>query len=159
MKSEKKIHVLYVDDEETNLSAFKATFRRHFSVFVAQSAMEAAKMLEREQIHVLITDQRMPGKSGTQLLENAVKKYPDQIRILLTGYSDTEAIVNAINKGYIFRYIKKPWEENELKAAIEAAYDVYESISVLKSKAQELEDLKSKLEREMDEDMKKRLGL
>jgi response regulator RpfG family c-di-GMP phosphodiesterase len=125
MKEPLTINVLYVDDEENNLIAFKATFRRYFSVFIALSAIEAEVILSQNNIHVLITDQRMPGTLGTELLAKAAKDYPHQTRILLTGYSDIEALKDAVNKGQIFRYLQKPWNEEELKTTIEDSYHVY----------------------------------
>lgn len=134
MSDQSNIHVLYVDDEENNLVAFKAAFRRDFTVFTAISAAEGQKILAENEIHVLITDQRMPGTLGTELLAQAVKDYPDQIRILLTGFSDIEAIKDAINRGQIYHYLQKPWKDDELKDTIENAYKIYH----LKKKQQEL---------------------
>jgi response regulator RpfG family c-di-GMP phosphodiesterase len=136
MSEELNINVLYVDDEENNLLAFKASFRRHFTVFTAISADEGSKILQSEEIHVLITDQRMPGTLGTELLAQAVKDYPDQIRILLTGFSDIEAIKDAINRGQIYHYLQKPWNDDELKSTIENAYKIYH----LKKKQKELSE-------------------
>ena len=121
MSEQLNINVLYVDDEENNLSAFKASFRRHFTVYTAISADEGKKILADTEIHVLITDQRMPGTLGTELLAQAVKDYPDQIRILLTGFSDIEAIKDAINRGQIYHYLQKPWNDDNLKETIENA--------------------------------------
>jgi response regulator RpfG family c-di-GMP phosphodiesterase len=134
MSEESNINVLYVDDEENNLLAFKASFRRDFNVFTAISADEGKKILADTVIHVLITDQRMPGTLGTELLAQAVKDYPDQIRILLTGFSDIEAIKDAINRGQIYHYLQKPWNDKELKETIKNAFQVYH----LKKKQQEL---------------------
>lgn len=136
MSQESNINVLYVDDEENNLQAFKASFRRTFNVFTAISADEGKKILAQHEIHVLITDQRMPGTLGTELLAQAVKDYPDQIRILLTGFSDIEAIKDAINRGQIYHYLQKPWNDQELKETIENAYKVYH----LKKKQKELSE-------------------
>jgi response regulator RpfG family c-di-GMP phosphodiesterase len=129
-----QINVLYVDDEENNLLAFKASFRRFFNVFTAISADEGKKILAENEIHVLITDQRMPGTLGTELLAQAVKDYPDQIRILLTGFSDIEAIKDAINRGQIYHYLQKPWNDADLQKTISEAFQVYH----LKKKQQEL---------------------
>lgn len=134
MNSDLNINVLYVDDEENNLKAFRASFRRYFNIFTAISAVEAKKILSENEIHVLITDQRMPGTLGTELLAQAVQDYPDQIRILLTGFSDIEAIKDAINRGQIYHYLQKPWNDNDLKETIENAYKIY----YLKKKQQEL---------------------
>jgi response regulator RpfG family c-di-GMP phosphodiesterase len=136
MSEEVQINVLYVDDEENNLLAFKASFRRFFNVFTAISAEEGKKILAENEIHVLITDQRMPGTLGTELLAQAVKDYPDQIRILLTGFSDIEAIKDAINRGQIYHYLQKPWNDTELQTTITEAFQVYH----LRKKQQELSE-------------------
>jgi response regulator RpfG family c-di-GMP phosphodiesterase len=125
MEKGDEIHVLYVDDEENNLNAFKASFRRDFKVYTAISADDAKVILADTEIHVLITDQRMPGTTGTELLAQAVKDFPDQTRILLTGFSDIEALKDAINLGQIFCYLQKPWNDDELKQTIKRAYQVY----------------------------------
>ena len=125
MDIKNKIHVLYVDDEEQNLVSFKASFRRYFEIFTANSANEAQKILKENTIHVLITDQRMPETLGTELLAKAVLDYPDQTRILLTGYTDIEALKDAVNRGHIFRYIEKPWNDDELRKTIEDSFHVY----------------------------------
>ena len=119
-----KIRVLYVDDEVNNLYAFKASFRRYFDIITAESADEAKKVLEKQSFHVIVTDQRMPGTTGVEFLESILEIYPDPIRILLTGFADIEAVVAAINKGQIYKYVAKPWVEEELKAIIEAAYGI-----------------------------------
>ncbi|MDB5272388.1 MAG: response regulator with CheY-like receiver, AAA-type ATPase, and DNA-binding domain [Chitinophagaceae bacterium] len=125
MEKGDEIHVLYVDDEENNLNAFKASFRRDFKVYTAISADDAKVILKETEIHVLITDQRMPGTTGTELLAQAVKDFPDQTRILLTGFSDIEALKDAINLGQIFCYLQKPWNDDELKETIKRAYQVF----------------------------------
>lgn len=119
------INVLYVDDEENNLEAFKASFRRHFKIFTATSVDAGKEVLKEHEIQILITDQRMPGALGTDLLAQAVNDYPDQIRILLTGYSDVDAIKDAINRGQIYKYVEKPWNDDKLKEIIEEAYRIY----------------------------------
>lgn len=125
MEQEQKIHVLYVDDEENNLIAFKATFRRDFTIFTAISAVAAKEILAQNDIQVLITDQRMPVTTGSELLAQAVQDYPDQIRILLTGFSDIDAIKDAINLGQIYCYLQKPWNEEELRDTIKKAFEIY----------------------------------
>src|ERR1041384_7379627 len=103
------IHVLYVDDEEHNLQAFKAAFRREFTVYTALSAQEGKQLLDKTDIHILFTDQRMPEKLGTDFLAEVVSLYPEQVRVLITGYTDFEALQDAVNRGQINKYIKKPW--------------------------------------------------
>lgn len=126
MEKDVLINVLYVDDEENNLISFKASFRRYFKVFTAISVEEARQILDSTVIHVLITDQRMPITLGTELLAQSAKDFPDQIRILLTGFTDIEALKDAVNRGQIFRYLEKPWNDAELKKTIEDSYKVYQ---------------------------------
>lgn len=123
--NKQRINVLYVDDEAGNLTAFRATFRREFQVHTATSAEEGLALLEQHPVHVVISDQRMPGTTGSQFLAQVRDKYPRTIRMLLTGYSDMEAVVDAINKGGIYSYCTKPWDPNDLKLRIEQAFEVH----------------------------------
>lgn len=125
MSSDVVINVLYVDDEVNNLISFKAGFRRLFNVFVAESAIEGRKILATEDIQVVITDQRMPVMTGIEFLESIIPDFPDPIRILLTGYADINAVVDAINKGQVYKYIQKPWLAEDLRINIERAYEIY----------------------------------
>lgn len=125
MSIDASINVLYIDDEIHNLNSFKAGFRRLFNVFTAESAMEGQKILENEDIHVIITDQRMPVKTGIEFLESIIPDFPDPIRILLTGYADINAVIDAINKGQVYRYIQKPWMEDDLRIHILKAFEIY----------------------------------
>lgn len=120
-----KIKVLYVDDEEHNLMSFKATFRIKYKVYTALGGEEAIKIMDSENIDVIITDQRMPNMTGVQFLESILDKHPDPMRILLTGYADLNAVIDAVNKGKIFHYLTKPWNEEELDMTIQRAYDIY----------------------------------
>lgn len=120
-----KITVLYVDDEENNLFSFKATFRIKYNVYTALSGDEALKILEDKSVHIIITDQRMPEMTGVEFLEKVLEKYTDPMRILLTGYADMGAVVDAVNKGKIFHYLAKPWNEEELDLTINRAYEKY----------------------------------
>ncbi|MGB3619511.1 MAG: response regulator, partial [Catalinimonas sp.] len=109
----KDFTILYVDDEEQNLISFKATFRRQYNVLTAVSGEEGLAVMRRRHVHLILTDQRMPGMTGVQFLERILPEYPDTIRMVLTGFSDIEAIIDAINNGGVFRYITKPWDERE----------------------------------------------
>lgn len=125
-KAKEPVKVLYVDDEENNLIAFKAAFRRDFKVFTAQSADEARDIVKNnENFDVIITDQRMPKETGVEFLVSILDSYPDPIRILLTGYSDIEAVIDAINEGQVYRYITKPWNEEDLRNTIKNAAEVH----------------------------------
>ncbi|EDM36540.1 two-component response regulator [Pedobacter sp. BAL39] len=125
MNSDTSVNVLYVDDEVHNLNAFKASFRRKFNIFTAESALEGRKVLETEDIHIIITDQRMPVTTGIEFLESIIPDFPEPIRILLTGYADINAVIDAINKGQVYKYIQKPWMEDDLRINIEKAHELY----------------------------------
>lgn len=146
MENTQEISVLYVDDEENNLISFKASFRRDFKVFTALSAADAKEILKDNQIHVLITDQRMPVTTGSELLAQAVKDYPDQIRILLTGYSDIDALKDAINLGQIFCYLQKPWNEDELRDTIIKAFTIYKEKKDKEAHTEKLTESNEQLE-------------
>jgi len=142
-----KIKVLYVDDESNNLLAFQAGFRRSYKIFTATSVAEGMSVLNNNEVHVIVADQRMPKTTGVEFFNIIRKAHPDPVRILMTGYSDIEAIVDAINRGEIFRYIKKPWDEIELKTAIQNAYEVYMTRKELKDKINELQKANDELNR------------
>lgn len=113
--------ILYVDDEEHNLTSFKACFRREYQIHTATSGEEGIAIMRRHNIDLIITDQRMPKMTGIQFLERILPEYPDTVRMILTGFSDVEAIIGAINTGRVFRYITKPWDETDLRMTIENA--------------------------------------
>lgn len=117
----KKNKILYVDDEESNLRIFKDTFRRVFDVYTATSGKEGLKILEEQKIDLILSDQRMPEMSGVEFLQHTLTTYPDTNRILVTGFSDFDAVENAINKARVFQYIQKPWDEKSLLHTIEDA--------------------------------------
>lgn len=147
-KGGKKIAVLYVDDEENNLISFKATFRLKYKVYTAISGADAIDIVKKHPIHIVITDQRMPEMTGVEFLEEIIPIDPYPMRILLTGYADMSAVIDAINKGKIFHYLSKPWSEEELENTIERAYEIYaeqkkilESFSKLEITNEQLEFL------------------
>jgi response regulator RpfG family c-di-GMP phosphodiesterase len=123
--SQPKITILYVDDEENNLISFKATFRIKYKVYTAIGGAEAMDILNKERVHIIITDQRMPNMTGVEFLEKVLEINPDPMRILLTGFADMNAVIEAVNKGKIFHYLTKPWNEEELDMTIKRAYDTY----------------------------------
>ena len=125
MANNDKITILYVDDELNNLVSFKAVFRIKYNIYTAISGEEAISILKNKAVHIIITDQRMPNMTGVEFLESIIEEHPDPIRILLTGYADMNAVIDAINKGKIFHYLTKPWNEEELDIAITRAYEVY----------------------------------
>src|SRR4029077_1613756 len=115
-------NVLYVDDEENNLNSFRAALRRHYNVFTALSGEQGIEILSKNDIHVVVTDQRMPNMTGVQFLQH-IPGDQDNIRIILTGFSDIESIIEAINTGKVYRYITKPWDKEELKITIDNAVE------------------------------------
>ncbi|WP_313190691.1 response regulator [Sphingobacterium sp.] len=139
MNIENKINVLYLDDEENNLFSFKATFRFKYNVFTALTGAEALEIISKNDIQIIITDQRMPEMTGVEFLEKVIQIKPDPMRILLTGYTDMGAVVDAINKGKIFHYLNKPWREEELTETISRAFEIYQN-------KKNIIDQKSKLE-------------
>jgi signal transduction histidine kinase len=115
-----------VDDEVRIVELLRRELGRSYRVFTATSGREALEILEREFFVVVLADQRMPEMSGTKLMEHIVQRYPHTIRILLTGYTDTNALVDAINKGQVYRYVSKPWEPEELKIILRQGIERYE---------------------------------
>ncbi|WP_071518224.1 SpoIIE family protein phosphatase [Geitlerinema sp. PCC 9228] len=122
-----KLKLLIVDDETYNLDLLYRTFRREFRVYKAESAIAALQVLDEEgEMGVIISDQRMPEMNGTEFLSKTVERFPDTIRILLTGYTDVEDLVEAINSGQVFKYITKPWNPEELKSIVQQAAETYQ---------------------------------
>ena len=116
---------MYIDDEERNLTIFNSTFRRDYEIHLATSGHKGLEIMKKHNIHLVITDQRMPQMSGIKFLEKIMPLYPDCIRIILTGFSDEEAIIQAINKGSVYRYVTKPWNKEEIKITIDRALEDY----------------------------------
>lgn len=121
-----KLKLMVVDDELDNLELLYRTFWKDFKVYRANNASEALAILEKEgEMAVIISDQRMPDINGSELLSLTVERFPDTIRILLTGFTDVEDLVDAINSGRVFKYITKPWNPNQLQLLVKQASDTY----------------------------------
>ena len=117
--------VLCVDDEPNILSALKRTLRSDgLRVLTAGSGREALDIMAREPIDIVVSDMRMPSMDGAELLEQVHARWPASIRLLLTGHADTSAAVAAINRGRIFRYLTKPWDDTELRATIRQGLEI-----------------------------------
>ena len=123
----KKFAILYVDDEEKSLKYFTRAFEDQFRIFTAASAAEGLQVLEehRNEIGILMTDQRMPGQKGVWLLEQARQLRPRIIRILVTAYSDMDAAISAVNSGAIYKYISKPWDPPQLEATLKRGLEFF----------------------------------
>lgn len=137
MERPKKPKMLVVDDEPDNLDLLYRTFRRDFQVLKAESGVRALDVLAAEgEVAVIISDQRMPEMKGTEFLSRTVPQFPDTMRIILTGFTDVEDLVEAINSGQVYKYITKPWDPNELKVVVQRAAETYE---LLKQRTEELQ--------------------
>src|SRR5213592_2311170 len=123
----KKFAVLYVDDEEKSLKYFTRAFEDQFRIFTAVNAAEGLKILEehKDDIGLLMTDQRMPGEKGVWLLEKARQLRPRIVRILATAYSDMEAAIAAVNSGAIYKYVGKPWDPPQLEATLKRGLEFF----------------------------------
>src|SRR5690349_21486022 len=143
----KKFAILYVDDEEKSLKYFARAFQEHFRILTAPSAQEGLKLLEahKDEIALLMTDQRMPGEKGVWLLEKARQLRPRIIRILATAYSDMEAAIAAVNTGAIYKYVTKPWDppqlENTIKRGLEFFMVQHERDQLLREKMSVLHNM------------------
>lgn len=116
-----RIRILFVDDEERILRSLALQFRREYEVLTESDPLRALQRLKSESVHVLVSDQRMPGMTGAELLAAAQQIAPQTLRILLTGYSDLDAAVAALNNGGIFRYLTKPWDAQEMAFTLRQA--------------------------------------
>ncbi|MBA4387998.1 MAG: hypothetical protein C0404_08455 [Verrucomicrobia bacterium] len=120
---EKTNTILCVDDEDRILRVLEMILSREgYKVFKALGGQEALAILEKEKVELIISDQRMPGMTGTELFRAVRQKYPGIVRIMMSGYSDFDSLVNAINEGEIFRFISKPWETEQLRELIRLAF-------------------------------------
>ncbi len=132
----KKPKLLVVDDEQDNLDLLYRTFRREFTVFRADGGLKALEILAQEgEMAAIISDQRMPEMNGTEFLSRTVSDFPDTMRIVLTGYTDINDLIDAINSGQVHKYITKPWEPDQLKSVVSEATQLYD---LLKQRSEEL---------------------
>lgn len=160
---EKKYHLLLVDDEENILNALYRIFREDtsYEIITAHNAQDALQKVAHTPIDIVISDQRMPGMGGAELLQEIRNQYPDSIRFLLSGYADVEAIISAINEGDIYRFIKKPWNNEELKNLVKHAIgqrDISRIISEAVFRAKRIININKDIEVVVSED-KKNLSL
>ena len=121
--------ILLVDDEEEILFSLRGLLRQEFELHTAQSGAEALDIMRRNVIHVLMTDQRMPQMTGVELLEQSRSICPEAVRIVFTGYADIKAVIDAINQGRIFHYLTKPWDPDELVAALRQGCEEYDRVT------------------------------
>ena len=119
--------ILVVDDEPANLRLLERLFRKDYEVITAESGEEALRLLGQHDVALLITDQRMPGMTGVELLKQTASIRPHMVRMILTGYTDVDALVEAINSGLVYQYVTKPWNNEELRLTVGRALEHYET--------------------------------
>jgi two-component system sensor histidine kinase/response regulator len=143
--------ILIVDDEKDNLEALNRLLRAQFNVTMTTSPFEALKLVQKNEYSVIVSDQRMPEMNGVDLLEKTKRFSPDTIRILLTGYTDIESVVEAINRGNIYRYVAKPWNPDELKVTLRQADEAFMLHKALESQNDALEMANEELKLALEE--------
>jgi response regulator RpfG family c-di-GMP phosphodiesterase len=157
MTQAKKHTLLVVDDEPDVGDSVHDLLRREFKVLKARNADEGLKLMRDNEVHIIMTDQRMPKVSGVELLKSIRAGHPQAIRMLFTGYADLEAVIAAINQGHIFKFLKKPWRPEELEEVVREAAAEYdrlvdhaETMERLRTELQQLRERITALEQEVD---------
>lgn len=141
-----KYKIMIVDDESVNLRTLERLFRRDYQVVVASSGAEALTLLEQHDVALLISDQRMPGMTGIELMKSAVELRPQMVKILLTAYTDVNALIEAINCGLVYRYMTKPWNNDDLRVTVTRAIEHYEMVKTRHILEMENRRLRSRLQ-------------
>ncbi|MBK8228136.1 MAG: response regulator [Flavobacteriales bacterium] len=138
--------VLFVDDDAGNRQAFQAAFRQCMTVLLAADLHEAWMHLNSQRVHVLIADQRMPGLKGSELLTLAKERFPEVCRMLITAYSDLEAVIDAVNNGGVTKYFAKPWVHDQLVKAVQDAFTAIREEEAREAYLKRLEEANRQLE-------------
>lgn len=156
MSAKKKHTLLVVDDEADVCDSVHDLLRREFNVLKAKSAEEGLKLMQGNEVHIIMTDQRMPKVTGVEFLKSIRAGHPQAVRMLFTGYADLDSVIAAINQGHIFRFLKKPWQPSELEDAVREAASEYdrlvehaETLDKLRGELQQLRERISLLEKEV----------
>ena len=139
--------VLYVDDERANLTAFRAAFRKDFDVHVAHSPEEAVEQLNSFRVDVMITDQRMPGMTGIDLVRATKESHPEVVKMILTGFADHDVVMDALNEGLVFRFFEKPWSRQIIARDVWKAFELLETY---RQRKKQLLEMRANLERGVD---------
>ena len=139
MSPTRKYCLLVVDDEPNVCDSVHDLLRREFRVLKAHSAEEGYRIMREEEVHIIMSDQRMPQITGVELLSKVKSRYPQAVRMLFTGFADLESIVAAINQGHVFQFLKKPWQPEELEAAVREAAVEYERLVDQSEKVEHLQ--------------------
>ncbi|MCI0376794.1 MAG: response regulator [Gemmataceae bacterium] len=148
--------LLVVDDEPDVCDSVHDLLRKHFNVLRARNAEEGIKLMQENEVHIVMTDQRMPKVSGVELLSKVRTGHPQAVRMLFTGYADLDSIIAAINQGHIYRFLKKPWQPEDLESAVRDAAAEYdriveqaEEMLFLRTELKQLRDRLTALEQEV----------
>ncbi|WP_347838321.1 hybrid sensor histidine kinase/response regulator [uncultured Draconibacterium sp.] len=147
----KKHTLLIIDDEIAITNSLFRQFRRKYNVFAVNNANDAFPILDKIDVQVIVSDQRMPGLTGVDFFKRIKDKYPDTLKLILSGYSDLDAVIGAINEGQVFRFLTKPWNPMELELALDEAFEKYDLISSNRKLMQELATINSQLEEKVKE--------
>jgi two-component system response regulator HupR/HoxA len=141
-----KYKIMIVDDEPVNLRTLERVFRQDYNVVTAQSGAEALALLEQHEVALLISDQRMPEMTGIELMKNTVTLRPQMVKLLLTGYTDVSALIEAINCGLVYRYLTKPWNNDDLRLTVTRALEHYEMMKSQHRLGMENQRLRARLD-------------
>jgi response regulator RpfG family c-di-GMP phosphodiesterase len=132
--------LLVVDDEPDVCDSVHDLLRHEFRVLKAKSAAEGCKLLQENEVHIIMTDQRMPQTTGVELLTKIQARHPRAVRLLFTGYADLDAVIAAINQGHVYHFLKKPWQPEELEIAVRSAAAEYDRLVEQAEVTQRLHD-------------------
>jgi DNA-binding NtrC family response regulator len=160
MATPQKHCLLVIDDEPDVCDSVHDLLRREFRVLKAHGAQDGLRLMQEEEVHIIMTDQRMPTITGVELLEKVKARKPQAVRMLFTGYSDLDSIIAAINQGHIFQFLKKPWQPEELQDAVRAAAVEYDRLVADAEEADRLREALRELQGRVAtlEDQVRRLG-
>jgi response regulator RpfG family c-di-GMP phosphodiesterase len=132
--------LLVVDDEADVCDSVHDLLRREFRVLKAKSAAEGCKLLQDNEVHIIMTDQRMPQTTGVEMLTKVRSRHPRAVRLLFTGYADLDAVIAAINQGHVYHFLKKPWQPEDLETAVRSAAAEYDRLVESAEESQRLHD-------------------
>ncbi len=149
--TEKKYNVLLVDDEEMNLRSLSQILEGKYNIFTAPDGLQALEIIKKHKIEIILSDQRMPNMTGTELFKNVMESSPETIRIIITAYTDINSVLNAINQGNVYKFLTKPIEPEDLKITVKRALEVYELQKNNEHLLQELRNLNTDLEKKVEE--------
>jgi len=149
--SAKKPAILIVDDEPDVLFSLTGLLRREFQVYTANSGAAALEIMREHPVNVIMTDQRMPSMTGTELMSRVKAEHPRAVRIVFTGYADTRAVIDAINRGELYRYITKPWDPEDLIEVLREAARKHDELVAQEALVRDLPELLESAERMLAE--------